>query len=398
MNLGLIPGMNLHSDDRASWDIFSQSLDDSRALWLLASRLAENPTHRVRVFVEKPASMGMLSARIDDTLWIQPLANYELWKMRLADVVAPADNVVRMNSAEVPPKYLERTAYGAKNDRKILNILPFGDSSVSGEFSVIHGATGLVHINMAQNAGRDGVGLIKAPRGTAEMRTRWRGKSNLARATMDLLGLKDYWSTDAMVTLVSGVALAEPETMALALERSCGRPQLLLVFSSSDDARNGEVQALCCIDGRVTSRQVERVTWGQIDELAWSSDLIFTGHSDMAHRAMEAGAPMIWLGEDEGLLDWYFRDAPSDLRKHVKVAVRHFKAGKAGASGLVWIAMQLEALAALAVGIEQKIARAPALQNSVAEIDGLVENWVKQTMHDRAAFTNTPTVPMGLPR
>lgn len=394
MNLPLV-------EDRSSWDIFFQAPDELRAMGLLASRLAETPTRRVRVFVENPASLRVLSSRIDDALWIQPLGNYELWRTRLAEVVAPADNVVRLNGARISPRYLERTAYGAKERRKILNVWPLGHVSTSGEFSVVQGAAGMVQVDMVQTTSRDGGGLIKAPRGTAEMRMRWRGKGNLTMATMDLLGLRDCWSADSMVVFVSGVTLSGAEQVARALEQACGRPQLLLVcppVSVEQAGQSDELIAFRCANGQVTSRSVSRVSWGQFDELVWCSDLVFACHRDIAQRAMEAGTPLVWLGRDEGLLDWYLQDASMDFRRCAHRAVRQFNATPSNAAGLVWFSTQQDVLLAMAASVEQKMSRAASLQDSIAEIDVLLEDWFKQVIRERAAMSNAPTSPMGLHR
>lgn len=394
--------MNLpHVDDRSSWDIFFQAPDELRAMGLLASRLAESPTRRVRVFVENPASLRGFSARIEDALWIQPLGNYELWRARLAEVVAPAENVVRLNGTRIPPSYLDRTAYGAKVRRTILNVWPLGHASDSGELSVVQGAAGMVHVDMVQNTSRDGIGLIKAPRSTVEMRARWRGKGNLTMATMDLLGLRDCWSADSMVVVVSGVALGGAEQVAQALEQVCGRPQLLLICPPLDPEQAGqsaELIAFRCANGQVTSRSVSRVNWGQFDELVWCCDLVFACNRDIAQRAMEAGTPLVWLGHDEGLLAWYFQDASVDFRRYAHSAVRQFKANPGNAAGLVWFSTQQDVLRAMAAGVEQKVSRASTLQDSIAQIDVLLEDWFRQTMRERAAMSNAPTSPMDLHR
>jgi hypothetical protein len=385
---------------RSTWDLFSQAKDELRALHLLALRLAENPVNSVRVFAENPGSFGALSAKLDDTLWIQPIATYELWRTKLAEVSAPATNVVRLSGAALPSRYLERAAYGAKNQRKIINIWPLGSPSDAGHFSAVQSPSDLIQIDVVADTEEGGLGVIKSPRAGADMRQRWKSNGGPCAASMNVMGLKDLWTPDTVVTLIWGVRVSEPEKLARAMAFSLGRPQLLLIGTSESSTQlAGDSGSLICVrsaQGSTTSRIVSRVAWGQLDELVWCSDLAFTSHRDMAHRCLESACPMIWLGEDQGLLAWYLQSAAAYWRGQARGAVNLIGKPKTLIPGMIWFAMQQEVLSALALDVAQKLIKAQAMQDFIANVDEQFKELTTRFARENASLENANTVPMGI--
>lgn len=358
---------------------------------MLATQLATDPARRVRVFVEDPTKLSPLSARIDNSLWVQPLATCEIWRLRLADVVAPADNILCMDGYEIPVRYRERIAYGADAvPRKVFRIWSLGHSpqEVSG-LKPTDGSNSL-SFDVLQDESPGGTGLIKAHRSTASMRARWKAQSELTQATLEGMGLRAALGRDTLIFLCWNVELPSPVQLCRMLERACGKPVLLISVSSN----GSQAQAISCASENLVCQNMRPPSWTQTDELVWGSDLVFCHQRDIAHRAMEAGTPMLWLREEDGLFNWYFQGLDPGFKRSLAAVSHQFRNTGKPTAELMWLLNQRDALEGIAKSVAQRFAQAVLLADSLPSINPLLEEQARQR---RLQASHQVTAPMSLP-
>jgi hypothetical protein len=357
---------------------------------MLATQLATDPTRRVRVFIEDPAKLSPLSARIDNSLWVQPLATCEIWRSRLAEVVAPADNILCMDGYEIPTKYRERIAYGADaQPRRVLRIWSLGHSPEEPSASKPPDLPSSLSFDVLQDEAPNSTGLIKAHRSTAGMRARWKAQSDLTQATLEGMGFRGALSRGTLIFLCWNVNLPSPVQLCRMLERVCGKPVLLVAVSSN----GSQSQAISCAGENLACQSMRSPSWTQIDELVWGSDLVFCHQRDVAHRAMEAGTPMLWLREEDGLFNWYFDGLDLGFKRSLAAVAHHFRNAGAPSSELMWLLNQREALEAIAKNVAQRFAQAVLLTDSLPSIGPLLAEQAKL----RQRTSHQATTPMSLP-
>ena len=357
---------------------------------MLATQLATDPTRRVRVFVEDPAKLSPLSARIDSSLWVQPLATCEIWRSRLAEVVAPADNILCMDGYEFPLRYRERIAYGAEaQPRRVLRIWSLGHVPDEPSTSNPPDLPSSLSFDVLQDETPNSMGLIKAHRSTAGMRARWKAQSELTQATLEGMGLRGALSRDTLIFLCWNVDLPSPVQLCRMLERVCGKPILLVAVSSN----GSQSQAISCAGENLVCQSMRAPSWTQTDELVWGSDLVFCHQRDIAHRAMEAGTPMLWLREEVGLFNWYFDGLDPGFKRSLAAVAHHFRNAGTPSSELMWLLSQREALDSIAKNVAQRFAQAALLTDSLPSIGPLLAEQARQQQRTAQQITT----PMSLP-
>ncbi len=357
---------------------------------MLATQLATDPTRRVRVFVEDPSKLSPLSARIDSSLWVQPLATCEIWRSRLADVVAPADHILCMDGIEIPARYRERIAYGAEaQPRQVLRIWSLGHVLDQPSTSKSPNLPTSLSFDVLQDESPSGTGLIKAHRSTAGMRARWKAQSELTQATLEGMGLRVALSRDTLIFLCWNLDIPSPVQLCRMLERVCGKPVLVVAVSSNA----GPSQAISCAGENLVCQTIRTPSWTQTDELVWGSDLVFCHHRDIAHRAMEAGTPMLWLGEEAGLFNWYFDGLDPGFKRALSAVAHRLRNTGAPSSELVWLLNQRDALDAVATNVARRFAQAKLLTDSLPSIGPLLAEQARQ----QQGATQQITIPMNLP-
>jgi hypothetical protein len=129
-------------------------------------------------------------------------------------------------------------------------------------------------------------------------------------------------------------------------------------------AAGGQSQAISCAGENLACQSMRSPSWTQIDELVWGSDLVFCHQRDVAHRAMEAGTPMLWLREEDGLFNWYFDGLDLGFKRSLAAVAHHFRNAGAPSSELMWLLNQREALEAIAKNVAQRFAQAVLLGES----------------------------------
>ncbi len=376
----------------SSWDIFSQAGDGLRDLTLLTSQLATDPTRRVRLFIDDPSQLSNLSPRIDGTLWVQPLILGELWRTRLAEVVAPADNIVCVNECDMPARYRERIAYGAGAQRRVLRVWSLGRTPVEADpDTTADHAPSALSIDVLQDESSTGTGLIKAPRSTADMRVRWKAQSDLTQATLEGLGLRGHLARGTLILFCWGIRIPSPVQFCRVLERACEKPVLLITVDTNDS----QMQAVSCAGDNLSCQNLRMPGWSQMDELVWGSDLIFCSRRDIAHRAMEAGTPMLWMREDDGLFDWYFDGQDPAFKRSLTIVAYHLRQVGTPSSELLWLLNQRESLESIARNAARRFALAPLLADS---LPGIVPKLAEQARQRDQGYRNShqPTTPMTL--
>lgn len=359
---------------------------------MLASQLAIDPTRRVRVFIDDPATLSPISARIDSSLWVQPLATGELWRLRLADVVAPADNVVCMDGCELPTRYRERIAYGAGTQRRVLRVWSLGQSPKEPEASTAGDRLSSLSFDVMQEESPTGTGLIKAHRSTADMRARWKVQGDLTQTTLEGVGFRGHLPRGSLIFLCWGFNIPSPVQFCRLLERVCEKPILLITASLGDSP----VQAISCAGEALSCQSLNLPTWSQMDELIWSSDFVFCLHKDIANRAMEAGAPMLWLREDEGLFNWYFEGIDAGFKRCLVAVAYHLRSVGTPSSDLLWLLNQRAALEVVAKSVARRFAQAPLLADSLPQMGPRLAEQARLRQQG-FRISHQPTTPMNLP-
>ena len=375
----------------SSWDIFSQTGDGLRDLTLLTSQLATDPTRRVRLFIDDPSQLSALSPRIDATLWVQPLILGELWRTRLAEVVAPADNIVCVNEYEMPARYRERIAYGAGVQRRVLRVWSLGRTALENAQNAADHTHNTLSIDVLQDESPSGTGLIKASRSTAEMRVRWKAQADLTQATLEGLGLRGHIVRGSLILLCWGIRIPAPVQFCRVLERACDKPVLLITV----DTKTSQVQAVSCAGENLSCQNLRMPGWSQMDELVWGSDLIFCTRRDIAHRAMEAGTPMLWVRDDDGLFDWYLDGQDPAFKRSLTVVAYHLQRVGTPSSELLWLLNHRESLESIARNAARRFAQAPLLADSLPDI---VPKLAEQARRREQGYRSSdqPTAPMTL--
>lgn len=385
-----------------TWDLFApaRSEDGLRSIALLANQLAASPTQRVRLFVDDPGRLGSLSARVDPSLWVQPLGNHDLMRLRLADAVAPANHAICLGNTALPVRYRERMAYGAGNRCKLLRIWPPGHTHESIPASTPAEACTSLRIDVVQDTKTEGIGLIKDARNMAEMRTRWKSHPNLAQTTLQGLGLAGDLARGTLIVCCWGAALADLQAFVNTLDQGSGQPVLLLMGPTPGMETP---PAPPPPQGLVRCLRLPALSWSQCDELIWSSDLLLCGQRDMALRAMESGTPLMWLppatasvSDDDTMLDWYFDDLDPGFKRCLLATAHSLRENAPASQELVWYLKQRDDLELIARQVAQRIAQA---RNLADNLPCLSPALMEQAKRRKQQLNNThpPTWPMSLP-
>ena len=314
-----------------TWDLIAPvgRPDVIRAATLLASQLAEVERYRVRLFLDVLDPLVAMNARIDPELWLQPLDAYELVRLNLALVAAPADNIVRLFGAKMPRKYIEHAIYG-HSKRKLFNVRLL-DQPASSQ-TPFADASNLQAIEAAQGDQPWAAGMIRERHSAMEIRVRWKKTtSKLSQATFDSLGFDEPMPADALFILCWGAAIPDWDDFVMSLGTIGPRPIVLLVNqdgntpATPDEAGQASPSPsphFSVSPDKVRVLKLPATIWRQRDELVWMSDIVMTGHDDMAQRAAESGVPLVWLPSPSGngkkgeqFIEWYSQGADQVLRR-----------------------------------------------------------------------------------
>ncbi|WP_439520931.1 elongation factor P maturation arginine rhamnosyltransferase EarP [Hydrogenophaga sp.] len=399
--------MSRHSPPRnTTWDLFTptEGIDGLRDLPLLAAQLATVPTQRVRIFLDDPGRLGVMSARIESTLWVQPLANYEIWRLRLADAIAPADNVVCLGGTEVPTRYRERMAYGASNRCKQFRIWPLGHSLSSGEATTANASMNTMVFDVIQDEKVQGVGLIKDVRNNVELRTRWKAHASLTQTTLESLGLPGDKAKGALIVSCWDAAIADFPLFVQSLAQAFHQPVLVLRNLPPAGASHTPVPTSPAT-AHVHVLDLPALSWSQQDEVIWSSDLLFCGQRDVANRAMEAGTPLLWLPRPtasgaaqatDRLSDWYFDGLDPGFKRGLLVTAHCLREGESLEQTLAWYLKQRDDLEQIARQVARRIAQARPLADTLPSLSPTMLEQVRRQQQQREN-AHPPTWPMSLP-
>jgi hypothetical protein len=348
-----------------------------------------------------------MSARIEGALWVQPLANYEVWRLRLADAIAPADNVVCLGGTEVPSRYRERMVYGSSNRCKLFRIWPPGHVLPTPDPGTQSGAMSTMVFDVVQDEKVEGVGLIKDQRNLSEIRARWKSHPTLAQTTLEALGLPgNKVNREALVVCSWGAAIADQQLFADSLAHTCSQPVFLLrgpdpngtpppPATGQTVSSFGEISPVHCVN-------LPALSWSQQDEVIWSCDLLFCGQRDVAHRAMEAGTPMLWTPppgpqqRDDDLADWYFEGLDPGFKRSLVATAYSLRDKNSLLQNLAWYLKQRLDLEQIARQVAGRITQARHLADTLPSLSPTMMEQVrmKQQQRDNA---HPPTWPMSLP-
>ena len=382
-----------------TWDLFAPPHDFNglRSITQLATQLAATHGHRVRLFIDEPTRLTPMSARIDPALWLQPLANFDLVRLRLADGVATADHVVCLHDTQVPRRYFERMAYGAANRCKQFRIWPIGHPVGSFHEAARSSTCATVEIDVLQDEHNESMGLIKDTRNTAEMRARWKAHAHLTQTTLEHLGLPGEISRDTFIVCCWEAALADLRGFVEALNLTCDAPRVLLLLGPGANPsllgpRHGVVE---CV-------KLPALSWSQIDEIVWSCDLLLCGQRDLALRAMEGGTPLMWLpplpspAGDEHLLEWYYDGVDPGFKRRLLVVAHSLHEENVPIQELGWYLRQRVDLDHIATQVARRIGEARSLAEqlphlSIARLEQARRNKQEQE------HLHAVTWPMSLP-
>jgi|GEM_PF-4210419 len=399
--------MSRHSPPRnITWDLFApaQGVDGLRELPLLAAQLATVPSQRVRIFIDEPGRLGVMSARIENALWVQPLANYEVWRLRLADAIAPADNVVCLGGTEVPVRYKERMVYGAGNRCKQFRIWPPGHAAPSDDAAALASAMNTMVFDVVQDEKVEGVGLIKDLRNNVDLRTRWKAHASLTQTTLEALGLPGDKAKGALIVSCWGAGIADFPRFIESLAQSFHEPVLVLLGAPAEGPPPSlppELHAAASASN-VHILPLPALTWSQQDEVIWSSDLLFCGQRDVAHRAMEAGTPLLWLPRPtatlatDGLSDWYFDGIDPGFKRGLLVTAHCLREGESLEQTMAWYLKQRDDLEQIARQVARRIAQARHLADTLPSLSPTMLEQVRRKQQQRND-EHPPTWPMSLP-
>lgn len=354
-----------------TWDLFAPShdFDGLRSITLLANQLAAMHGQRVRLFIDDPVRLSPMSARIDPALWLQPLANFDLVRLRLADGVATADHVVCLHDTQIPRRYFERMAYGAAHRCKQFRIWPLGHPVQAFHEAGRASTCATVEIDVLQDEHSESMGLIKDARNTAEMRARWKGHAHLTQTTLEHLGLPGDIARDSLIVCCWQAALADLHGFIEALAHAADAPRVLLLLGpgTSEPAR-------ALRHGVVDCMRLPTLSWSQIDEIVWSCDLLLTGQRDLAQRAMEGGTPLMWLpsssssGDDEHLHEWYYEGVDPGFKRRLMVVAHSLREENAPIQELGWYLKQRVDLDHIATQVARRIGEARSLAEQLPHL------------------------------
>lgn len=363
-----------------TWDVFvpAHPCGSLREIALLAAQLSRDPSIRVRVFVDDPARFRGLNSRLDESLWVQPLSDYELWKLRLSNAVVPASNVLCFSGNEPPRRYRERMVYGVGAGRRLFHIWPPGSTLPQNARS--RGAnTSFMTLDVVQDEKTPHIGVIKDPRNSSELRERWRAHPGVIQVTLKSLGFSGRLDRNTLIVCCWGAAIPDQIGLVRELARSSMQSLLLLVGPDAD-GKLMDVQAMSVWDDAsqplLQCFPLPLLTWSQMDEVVWSSDLIYCGVRDIAQRAMESATPMIWLppgehpraGGDDGLLDWYCEGIDPGFKRSVLAVARGADDRDAMAQVLAWQMGRRNDLLQIARHVARRLANAKQFADAMPDI------------------------------
>ena len=392
--------MSRHTSQKVvTWDLFAPSpLDDGlRSITLLATQLAAVQNQRVRLFIDDPGRLSPLSARIDPTLWVQPQADFDLLRLRLADGVATADHVVSLHRTQLPSRYRERMAYGAANRCKQFRIWPTGTPQESFQEAARLSTCATVEIDVVQDEAPLSMGLIKDTRNIAELRARWKVHPHLIQTTLENMGLPGDLSKDTLIIGCWDASLADMQAFISTVAQTCSPQRVLLLLGPGAGSLPRSLS-----EGVVTCLHLPALSWSQLDELVWSCDLLFCGQRDLALRAMESGTPLLWLppvsngsSENDDLQDWYYHGVDPGFKRRLLVAAHILREQPDAHQELAWYLKQREDLAQIASEVALRIAQAPSLADHLPHLspDRLEQARRKKQQQGNA---HPPTWPMNL--
>ncbi|MGE0100454.1 MAG: elongation factor P maturation arginine rhamnosyltransferase EarP [Hydrogenophaga sp.] len=386
-----------------TWDLFAptQPNDGLRSITLLAAQLAGVKTQRVRLFVDDPGRMTALSAKIDPALWVQPWQNCELMRLRLADAVAPADHVVCLGDTEIPRRYRERMAYGAESHCKLLRIWPLGHPMGALDDTAGAAPCNTLRFDVVQDEKAENMGLIKDARSTADMRARWKShvNVNLPQTTLESLGLPGDLAKDTLIVCCWNAAIANMGVFLDTLAQACSQPVLVLFGSTAGTG----TPAPTVSHGTLRCLNLPPMSWSRLDEIIWGSDLIFCGERDVALRAMESGAPVMWLPatkpaapDDDALLNWYFAGLDPGFKRCLMASAHSLREDDSPSQELAWYLGQRDDLEMIARQVAQRISQARNLADTLPHLTGSMLEKARRRKLEQD-HVHPPTWPMSLP-
>lgn len=350
-----------------SWDLIApvNRPDVLRAATLLATQLADVDKRRVRLFLDDLTPLTLMSAKIDTTLWLQPVGQYELLRLNLAQAVTPGKNIVRLFGARVPQKYMERAVFG-NTEHKLFKLKSLDQSALSG--NTAPDTTNLHFITVPQYLDSSTVGIIKERFNSIEIRNKWKSSAGLRQATLASIGFEQNMFSGAKIIYCSGKRTFDWARLTSKLGCVESGSVIFLVENCGRGTQLLESEVCCSLTSKVKLLTLPPTTWKQRDELVWISDYVVTSSEDMAQRAMESGVPLIWLPQshlaqdaNNDFLEWYLQGCDLLIRRCLQDLIQNLENRNSSPNAFIDYLHYLPQAQILAMTVAKRILDAPLM-------------------------------------
>lgn len=275
-----------------SWDIIataSAGADAAWFAWRMAHSLSRRRGGRVTLYLDDVAAIARRAPGIDPALSIQPVDGFHLADHKTLCASMPADDCLVVFDSIVPGGYsLLRSQRGCKPWHFRLWAPGAVAAAREEARATMPGAIGVAN-------GSAELGLVH-PEGDA-----WQQRADLRLRLRSVGRLEpksrlpyDRVAGERVITVLPHDAAALDQWVPAWLQSPWPLRVLLPITHLSDDAFSGMWrQGPNLLARQLTISPLPDLTWREMDEVIWSSDLVMSDQRDIAMRAMVSGTPVV---------------------------------------------------------------------------------------------------------
>lgn len=356
--------------DNELWDIFASG-DDPQALWF-GYQLARSAVQRgqpTRLFTDELDTLSNAVADLDPERWLQLHHGIEIADWRVAELSQVAPNAIQMLGTRLPAAYHARLVTSATPTRLVEVVAHDSEQAPATPLFKLDDTGRCTRLRIQFGDPPHKGGHIKSGRDTAALRALWT-RPAMRQAMLQSLGLRP----DVMDGKLSVFFDVRRETSIRPLmEALASGPREVCVFmdprplawvveqSALPWARRLEDSTRLLQYGALTLVELPSRRWYLTDDLILACDLVMTTEGDIAARACERGAPVLWSADDGGFFDWYAINSPPVMRRTIADAFNALATGHNAKWAWTCYLARWAEVRALADAVARRVRKAPDL-------------------------------------
>jgi hypothetical protein len=275
-----------------SWDIIATASAGPDAAWFafrMAHSLSQHRGVRVTLYLDALDAVAQQVPQVNPSLSMQPVERFRLADHRMLSASKPSSDCLFIFDSIVPRGYLLRREQAACKSWPFALPRLGCDSMDRNEWQ----KAGIHVIELW--GGTVERGFVKPDGNAFERREEFRART-VATSLLRLKPLLPHEGVlDERVVTVVPDGKTDLTGWVSAWIKSPWPLRLLLPRASlSSSAFNGMLQqGTNLVAGQLTVSPLPSMSWHEMDEIIWSSDLVMSNQQDIAMRAMASGTPVV---------------------------------------------------------------------------------------------------------